>query len=118
VIISPEGIFKYILIEAKDMCDIFEPPTYFIRGDTKHGYHANNFEAFIDELIARGFSLAKTNYCGMRKYEMNKGGEYFTFECLGGGRIEHNYKGTKCFIYGYSQSYGPADHSIAQRMIA
>ena len=69
------------------MCNIFEPVTYFIRGDTKHAYPGHNFEAFIDELITHGFSLAKKKFYGMRKYELNRGGEYFTFECLGGGRI-------------------------------
>lgn len=40
------------------------------------------------------------------------------FTCPGGGRIEHNYKGNKCFVYGYSKSYGRVDHSLAQRLIS
>jgi hypothetical protein len=38
--------------------------------------------------------------------------------CPGGGRIEHNYEGNKCWIYGYSQSYGYVDHSEAQKIIS
>lgn len=36
----------------------------------------------------------------------------------GGGRIEHNYQGKLCSIYGYSQSYGYVDHKIARDIIA
>lgn len=40
------------------------------------------------------------------------------FKCPGGGRIEHNYNGNKCFVYGYSKSYGRVDPAIAQKLIA
>ncbi len=42
----------------------------------------------------------------------------FKFKCLGGGRIQHNHKGNKCFIYGYSKSFGRVDHKIAQGLVA
>ena len=45
-------------------------------------------------------------------------GEKLAFVCPGGGRIEHNYQGIKCSIYGYSQSYGYVDHHEAQKIIS
>jgi hypothetical protein len=33
--------------------------------------------------------------------------------CPGGGRIEHNSEEKSIFIYGYSQSYGQPDHTVA-----
>lgn len=49
-----------------------------------------------------------------RLFTAKKSNKTYKFKCLGGGRIEHNYKGHKCFIYGYSQSFGRIDHKIAQ----
>lgn len=39
------------------------------------------------------------------------------FVCPGGGRIEHNYNGKKCSIYGYSKTFGYVDHKIAKKLI-
>ena len=47
-----------------------------------------------------------------------KGELKLKFTCPGGGRIEHNYDGKKCFIYGYSQSYGSVEHTIAQKLVS
>jgi phosphohistidine phosphatase len=33
--------------------------------------------------------------------------------CPGGGRIEHSSSNKSIFVYGYSQSYGQADHKIS-----
>ena len=52
-----------------------------------------------------------------RKIKGKKDGVNVTFTCEGGGRIEHNYKGEKCSIYGYSQSYGNVDHNIAKEIV-
>jgi len=52
------------------------------------------------------------------KFNAEKDGCQFKFTCPGGGRIEHNYKGKKCHIYGYSQSYGSVDHNIAKSLIS
>ncbi len=49
-----------------------------------------------------------------RLFTAKKNNKIYKFKCLGGGRIEHNYKGHKCFIYGYSQSFGKIDHKLAQ----
>ena len=46
-----------------------------------------------------------------------RGNKTIEFVCLGGGRIEHNYKGAKMSIYGYSKTYGHVDHTIAKEII-
>ena len=51
-------------------------------------------------------------------FEATKNGVKCEFKCPGGGRIEHNYNGHKCFVYGYSKSFGRVDHKIAQKIIA
>ena len=38
-------------------------------------------------------------------------------ECVGGGRILHKPDVKSIFIYGYSQGYGRADHTITQKLI-
>ena len=80
-------------------------------------YHANNFEKFVEEVKGKGFDIKKKNIDG-GKFEAKKGDTEVKFQCPGGGRIEHNYEGKKCHIYGYSKSYGHVDHSIAQKMIS
>lgn len=46
-----------------------------------------------------------------------RGNRSVTFKCPGGGRIEHEYKGNKCSIYGYSKTYGHVDHKIAMGIV-
>lgn len=38
-------------------------------------------------------------------------------EPIGGGRISHDAEDKKIFIYGYSQSYGRADHELTAKLI-
>ena len=52
-----------------------------------------------------------------RKIKAKKDDASVTFTCEGGGRIEHQYQGEKCSIYGYSQSYGHVDHNIAKDIV-
>lgn len=47
----------------------------------------------------------------------SRDGNKYEFVCPGGGRIEHNYEGNKCSIYGYSQSYGYIDHSETKKIM-
>lgn len=52
LVISPEGVFKYIIIKcyANKI-----PKGVFIRGDKKWEYHAENFDAFAKQLKKCGF---------------------------------------------------------------
>lgn len=59
--ISPQGIFKYILITAKVTENGQETAMTFLRGDSKHEYHAENFEAFVEEVKAKGFVIKAKN---------------------------------------------------------
>ena len=59
--ISPQGIFKYILITAKVTENGQETALTFLRGDSKHEFHADNFEAFCEEVKAKGFQIKGKN---------------------------------------------------------
>lgn len=37
--------------------------------------------------------------------------------CVGGGRIRHDPSVKSLFIYGYSQGFGRADHSISMKLL-
>ena len=92
-------------------------PVRFVRGDRQLEYHKENFVKFMNEVKGLGFEVGKKN-ASEGRFEASKGGYKIRFKCLGGGRIEHNYEGKKCFIYGYSQSYGSVQHLIAQELIS
>ena len=48
--ISPEGIFKYILIKAIVEDKGQNQNLIFVRGSAKREYHAENFKDFIKEV--------------------------------------------------------------------
>ncbi|KJH46212.1 Janus/Ocnus family protein [Dictyocaulus viviparus] len=62
---------------------------YIVRGYYKCNFHANILD------IARKNS-----------------GSLFELKCVGGGRIRHENDAKEILVYGYSQGYGQADHSI------
>ncbi|KAK6046169.1 Janus/Ocnus family protein [Cooperia oncophora] len=65
--------------------------------ETKHivrGYNKCNFHSDIFDVV-----------------EEDTGPSY-KLDCVGGGRIKHEDKAKKILVYGYSQGYGPADHSV------
>jgi hypothetical protein len=59
--ISPEGIFKYILIQAKVHENNQEKLITFVRGDAQQEYHADNFSQFIAEVKSKGFEIKGKN---------------------------------------------------------
>lgn len=91
--IDPNGRFKYILIEVKDPESKSEK--FIVRGYKSCAYHVDIFERVQPELTKLGLKC----------------------KCVGGGRILHE-NGTKSiFIFGYSQGFGRADHSIAEKLV-
>lgn len=40
-----------------------------------------------------------------------------TASCVGGGRIRHDPEAKSIFIYGYSQGFGQADHTISHNLV-
>lgn len=91
--IDSEGKFKYILIKVTDP-DVKEEK-FIVRGYKSCSYH--------DDIL----SLVEPS---IRKHGC-------TATCVGGGRIRHDPKVKSLFIYGYSQGYGRADHTISQKLL-
>lgn len=71
----------------------------------------------MNEVKKKGFEI-KNKKVDSGTFVASKANIKISFKCPGGGRIEHNYNGNKCFVYGYSKSYGRVDHKIAQGFIA
>ena len=93
VIIDDTGKFKYVLIEV---CDASKKHTkHVVRGHGWASWHADIYEDTENKINKIGCSC----------------------KCLGGGRIEHKPEQKKIFVYGYSQGYGRADHSLATDII-
>ena len=97
-------MFKYIqiLIEPKDKdCEETGSDKYLIvRGWRDCGYHADVLDKFQHEELTDD--------------ELE---EYYTSDCPGGGRINHDPNAKKIVIYGYSQGFGRCDHSITCQYI-
>lgn len=85
--IDPSGTFKYILIKCVDKSSNEEK--YIVRG-----YYKCNFHADI-------LAVARED-----------AGSAYKLKCVGGGRIRHEDDAKEILVYGYSQGYGKADHSI------
>lgn len=83
--IDPEGTFKYILLEGKTPNNI---KLILVRGYEECPYHSDIYDKTVAELKCKEKDL----------------------KCLGGGRIKREDK--KIHVYGYSQGYGKADHTI------
>lgn len=98
--LSPEGTFKYILIHAKHTKT--NKLIEFVRGDAGLAYHMNNFDKF-----RKDFKTANLSLDGERLQE----GVNIELSCPGGGRVVHSASQKSLSIYGYSQSFGQADHS-------
>lgn len=93
VAIDASGKFKYILIQVTD------PETkekkYIVRGFKSCSYHIDIFE-MVEPEISKLKCKAK---------------------CVGGGRIIHKPEVKSIFIFGYSQGFGRADHTITCNLI-
>ncbi|RUS83710.1 hypothetical protein EGW08_008558 [Elysia chlorotica] len=94
VAIDASGNFKYILCRVyKDGAK--EDSKLIIRGTAQAEYHADIYDHLDSSLEDIGL----------------------TCECLGGGRIDHNAAAKSIEVYGLSQGYGKADHTIAVRLL-
>ena len=90
------GTFKYIQIIMKDKKTGQEKTV--VRGWSDCGYHAD--------------VLNKFQTLELKDYQNS-----VMTDCPGGGRIEHLPEEKKITIYGYSQGFGKADHSLSQSII-
>ncbi|XP_035828762.1 14 kDa phosphohistidine phosphatase-like [Aplysia californica] len=92
--IDKNGKFKYILIKVHDP-DIDREFKHIVRGTSKAAYHADIYDNAVSVIEEKGLDC----------------------EVLGGGRIEHEPSKKSIKIYGYSQQYGQADHSITHSLL-
>jgi len=93
------GTFKYVLIEvtgAPANTDASNKCMYLVRGNTRGEYHADIFEDFESEF-----------------YKSSK----LRAVCVGGGRIKHTPAKKHIVVYGYSQGFGRADHSVTCKVL-
>lgn len=97
VVIEADGVFKYILIE------LIEPAKNDKPERTKtvvRGFEWAEFHADILDRVAPKFSELRLDY-----------------DCVGGGRIQHDSKNQKIRIYGYSVGFGLANHKVTQELL-
>lgn len=99
--IDPAGTFKYIQIRFYRSATA--APVFFIRGYKRLAYHMDIFENFNQNELP---TLTKT--LGVTDTRT---------DCPGGGRIEHKLDSKELSVYGYSQSYGQPDHSVAVALL-
>jgi len=92
--IDKSGKFKYILIKVHDP-DIDREFKHIVRGTAKCAYHADIFDLVVGQIEDKGLDC----------------------EVLGGGRIEHDPGKKSIKVYGYSQQYGQADHTITHSLL-
>ena len=81
---DPEGTFKYIQIRLREYSDSTKS-RIVVRGYKSCAYHADILDKFERE------EIESKNLSGVVKAD-----------CPGGGRIKHEPKENKLFIYGYS----------------
>ena len=93
--IDDYGTYKYIQILITNKKDSNDKKVV-IRGSDNFSFHKEIFRSFIDEISK----------------EQN---ENFTFECIGGGRIEKN--SGSILVYGYSTVYGQAEHKLTVEIL-
>ena len=84
------GVFKYILVKLIDKET--KEHKFCVRGYARCDYHADIYDVFTHHL----------NQMKLRSV---------THDCVGGGRIKRS--DNEIFVYGYSQGFGRADHSLS-----
>ncbi|KAI0241570.1 14 kDa phosphohistidine phosphatase [Lamellibrachia satsuma] len=92
--IDDNGRFKYVLIKLYHP-NYEENYKYIVRGYKWAGFHADVYEDLYDRVQKKGLDT----------------------ECVGGGRILHEAGKKTITVYGYSQGYGLADHSITCELL-
>ena len=97
--IDSNGEFKYIQILCTDKEDK-NKSKIIIRGTSFFTHHKQIFDDFMTEVQNSKNEELKNNY---------------EFKCIGGGNIEIN--GKMISVYGYSVTYGQADHLKAVEIL-
>ncbi|XP_041370476.1 14 kDa phosphohistidine phosphatase-like [Gigantopelta aegis] len=94
IVIDKSGKFKYILMKVHDP-DKDREFKHIVRGHSKAHFHADIYDEVSSAIEDKGLDC----------------------ECVGGGRIHMEPHHKKIQVYGYSQQYGRADHSITHALL-
>ncbi|XP_068248965.1 14 kDa phosphohistidine phosphatase-like isoform X2 [Palaemon carinicauda] len=90
------GRFKYILINVHHSPEGGpEVSKHIVRGYSSAGFHADVYDKVAPAIEKLGLDC----------------------ECLGGGRILHDAEKKTIEVFGYSQGYGRADHSLSVEIL-
>jgi len=102
--LTDEGIFKYIhiLVKLRPSNTILS----FVRGYIDLEYHAENLERFEKQIQQAILQLGDI-----------KLDQTFEIQCPGGGRVNHSKANRKLSIYGFSQSFGAANHDQVKDIV-
>ena len=98
-IVDDLGRFKYIQIKITNKKNK-EDTRIIIRGTANLGYHKDIFREFMNGIIINSDKSLYENY---------------TYEVVGGGRIDIHYGDIN--VYGYSTAYGQADHKKTAQIL-
>uniref|UniRef100_A0A0P4WG92 Sex-regulated protein janus-A n=1 Tax=Scylla olivacea TaxID=85551 RepID=A0A0P4WG92_SCYOL len=92
-----EGTFKYVLIKVyhSPPAPAQETSKYIVRGYMTAEYHSDVYDRVMPNIERLGLAC----------------------ECVGGGRINHQAAEGSIKVYGYSQGFGRADHSVAVTLL-
>jgi phosphohistidine phosphatase len=89
-----DGRHKYVLIEAKEPDS--DEPQYFVTSRKGAHYHRNAAEPLIHKLETSG---------------------YRDIEVKGGGRIMLSKENKEVSIFGFSYTFGQADHELSRKVV-
>ncbi len=89
-----EGLFKYVLIKIMEKSSDHES-RLIVRGYTWATFHNDVYRSEQDKLSRQGLLS----------------------ECIGGGRIQHDPRKKQVKVYGYSNAFGRADHSLTVEIL-
>ncbi|GAB1600681.1 14 kDa phosphohistidine phosphatase-like [Argonauta hians] len=92
--IGEQGFSKYVLCKVYDGNNP-KDFQYIVRGSTIAKFHADIFDLVDAELEIHGLNCI----------------------CVGGGKMEHLPEAGSIHVYGRSQGYGQADHSITTELV-
>jgi len=90
------GRFKYVLLELTSSADA-SAKKVVVRGHTFASYHDDIVQHWVEELKVVGTGVK--------------------VECIGGGRIQRDDSKNSIEVFGYSQGYGKADHSVTAELL-
>ena len=96
--IDADGVFKYILIEIKEV-------------------NKKSKQEVGRKMIVRGFSWAEYHSDIMDRVAPRFTELGLQCECVGGGRIKHSQSNKTLHVYGYSVSFGQAKHQLTIELL-